>query len=94
MYYQAWEFFAWNLAGGVTISVWTAGTCWIMFSLLQKYKCLRVEDKALEQGLDLHEHGELAYVFNPPSKGSEAGAPLGIRVDETPVSKSFQTSRI
>lgn len=53
--------FGWNLAGAITIMVWSAGISVIMFGILKKLGKLRVSAEVEESGLDVSEHGEKAY---------------------------------
>jgi len=62
----AWYILGWNLAGVVTIIVYTAGIMIPIFVGLKMIGFLRVTDDHLAAGIDLVEHGEMAYVIDLP----------------------------
>ncbi len=47
--------------GVLTFFVWAAGGGFILFTILKKFKILRVTKRIEEEGLDVYEHGESAY---------------------------------
>jgi ammonium transporter len=47
--------------GVICVAVWTAGTCFILFKVLQKTVGLRVDKEDELAGLDISEHGEPGY---------------------------------
>jgi ammonium transporter, Amt family len=47
--------------GVLTFFVWAFGTGYILFTILKKFKVLRVSKVVEEEGLDVYEHGENAY---------------------------------
>ncbi len=47
--------------GVLTFFVWAAGTGFILFTILKKFKILRASKRVEEEGLDIYEHGESAY---------------------------------
>lgn len=47
--------------GVLTIFAWAAGTGFILFTILKKFKILRASKRVEEEGLDIYEHGESAY---------------------------------
>lgn len=47
--------------GVVTFFVWAFGTGFILFTILKKFKILRVTRRIEEEGLDVYEHGESAF---------------------------------
>jgi len=71
---EGFETFGWHLLGIVIIVSWTASTSFIMFSLLKSYGFLRVDDEAIENGVDKSEHGEWAYVYDQREIISWTGA--------------------
>lgn len=71
---EGFETFGWHLLGIVIIVSWTASTSFLMFSLLKSYGFLRVDDEAIENGVDKSEHGEWAYVYDQREIISWTGA--------------------
>jgi len=61
---EAWHMLGWNVLGVVMIMVWTGGTMLIVFGALKAAGMLRVSDDHINQGIDIIEHGEAAYVFH------------------------------
>ncbi|XP_031573365.1 putative ammonium transporter 1 [Actinia tenebrosa] len=53
--------FGWNLAGLVSIAVWSLGCSLIMFGIMRLTKQLRVAEDIEIKGLDIPKHGEPAY---------------------------------
>ncbi|CAL4140037.1 unnamed protein product, partial [Meganyctiphanes norvegica] len=51
----------WNLAGALSITVWTGAISVVMFGSLKYFGWLRVSQEIEEKGLDLAKHGEAAY---------------------------------
>jgi ammonium transporter, Amt family len=47
--------------GVLTFFVWAFGTGLVLFTILKKFKILRVDKIVEEEGLDIYEHGESAY---------------------------------
>ena len=62
----AWYILGWNIAGVLTIMVYTAAIMVPLFMFLKKIGYLRVDDEILSAGIDLMEHGEMAYVMDLP----------------------------
>eukprot|EP00042_Codosiga_hollandica_P039050 m.324739 g.324739 ORF g.324739 m.324739 type:complete len:730 (+) comp55542_c0_seq4:295-2484(+) len=58
---DSWSHFAWNLAGGVCIFVWTALWTTILLLILKKFNKLRVSELFEREGLDNFAHGQRAY---------------------------------
>ena len=50
-----------QLLGIGSCFVWTFGTAWIMFTIIHKTVGLRVSPEEEAEGLDLSEHGGMAY---------------------------------
>merc|ERR1712226_511399 len=67
----AWFDLAWALAGLLTIVVWTGGLTGLLFFVLNKLNLLRLSDEIIEGGIDIHEHGEAAYVIQDIKKPSQ-----------------------
>lgn len=59
----AWKMLGWNLAGVITIMVWTGATMLVAFGSLKAAGLLRVSDNHIKNGIDILEHGEAAYSF-------------------------------
>lgn len=51
-----------QLIGATAIIAWTAVTSGTMYTIINAIVGLRVDGKIEEEGLDAHEHGELAYI--------------------------------
>lgn len=47
--------------GVLVFFAWAAGTGFILFTILKKFKILRASKRVEEEGLDIYEHGEGAY---------------------------------
>ncbi|CAH1780971.1 unnamed protein product [Owenia fusiformis] len=58
---EPWMGLAWNLAGLVSIAVWSLGCAAILFLILKFFKVLRVPAELELRGLDIPKHGEPAY---------------------------------
>ena len=58
---QSFQFFAWNLIGVIAICAWTAAFMGPLFFTLKFTGFLRVPKEVELEGLDLTEHGEIAY---------------------------------
>jgi Amt family ammonium transporter len=61
---SAWTTLGWNIAGVITIMVWTMGTSFPMFMILKAFGVLRVPKGQI---VDSAEHGELAYSLSSNS---------------------------
>jgi len=61
---EAWKMLGWNIAGVISIMVWTGGIMLITFGSLKAAGMLRVSDEHINRGIDIIEHGEAAYVFH------------------------------
>ena len=61
------EQFGVQFVGMLCILLWTLATSGIMFFALNKFSVLRVDEKVEVDGLDITEHGGLAYRFSPNS---------------------------
>nr|KAG5700987.1 hypothetical protein BaRGS_022698 [Batillaria attramentaria] len=64
--FYAWDrksglMLAWQVAGVLTIIVWTAVLSLLLFGLLRLFKVLRVAPELESKGLDIPKHGEPAY---------------------------------
>eukprot|EP00041_Stephanoeca_diplocostata_P021886 m.516964 g.516964 ORF g.516964 m.516964 type:complete len:191 (+) comp21934_c0_seq3:1437-2009(+) len=57
--------------GVIVIVVWTAFWSFLAFSVLRRYSLLRVSDDAIDEGLDIVDHGESAYVFTAIARDSQ-----------------------
>jgi Amt family ammonium transporter len=51
-----------QIIGAAAIILWTAVTSAIMYGVIHAIVGLRVDGKIEEEGLDAHEHGEIAYI--------------------------------
>ena len=80
---DAGEFLGWQIAGGLVITVWSGGLAVILFGTLNAFGVLRIPDAALQEGVDKHEHGEVAYVFV-----GGGGISTGIEGDFTAMQKA------
>jgi len=60
-YGGGWSQLGIQAIGVVVFFVWAFGTGFILFSILKKFKILRVSKRVEEEGLDIYEHGETAY---------------------------------
>ena len=61
------EQFGVQFVGMLIILLWTLSTSGMMFFALSKFGILRVDEKVEVDGLDITEHGGLAYRFSPNS---------------------------
>jgi Amt family ammonium transporter len=59
----------------LAIGVWTAGTAFVLFSVLKRTVGLRVSAEEELAGLDVGEHGTVAYPDLAPIPSSEPSAP-------------------
>ena len=61
------EQFGVQVVGMLIILIWTTATSGLMFFILARLNMLRVDEKVEVDGLDVTEHGGLAYHFSPNS---------------------------
>lgn len=60
---SSWERLGWAITGVIVLFSWSLANMVSIFYVLKRANLLRVPDSHLEEGLDLVEHGEHAWVF-------------------------------
>lgn len=60
-YGAGWGFLGAQAFGALVIGCWAAFMGFIIFKVLNKIRGLRIPARIEEEGLDIYEHGELAY---------------------------------
>lgn len=58
---KSFQYFCWNLIGVIVICAWTAAIMGPVFFAMKLAGFLRVPEEVENEGLDLTEHGEIAY---------------------------------